>query len=68
MLEAYLIGSKYSSAYVAAGSLLAILLCFYAVTTLFLGAEYIQELRVQARETAQAWHPHAAETLLQTHR
>lgn len=69
VLEAYLIGSKYSSAYGAAGSVLAILLwCFYAVTILFLGAEYIQEFRARSRETAQAWHPHAAETQLQTHR
>lgn len=69
VLASYLIGSKYSSAYGAAGSMLAILLwCFYAVTTLFLGAEYIQELRARSRETAQAWHPHAAETQLQTHR
>ncbi len=44
VLSSFLIGSKYSSAYGVAGSILAILLwCFYAVTILFLGAEFIQE-------------------------
>ncbi|REJ86626.1 MAG: YihY/virulence factor BrkB family protein [Planctomycetota bacterium] len=51
ILASFLIGSRYTSAYGVAGSLLAILLwCFYAVTILFLGAEYIQEFLARVRD------------------
>ncbi|MCA9114256.1 MAG: YihY/virulence factor BrkB family protein [Planctomycetaceae bacterium] len=52
VLAAWVIDPSQSVAYGVAGSLLAILLwCYYAVTVLFLGAEYIQEL-VARREAA----------------
>lgn len=44
VLGAYLIGSKYTSAYGVIGSFIAIQLwCYYSVSMVFLGAEYIQE-------------------------
>ncbi|MCA9054160.1 MAG: YihY/virulence factor BrkB family protein [Planctomycetaceae bacterium] len=43
LLAAFLIGTKYSSAYGIVGSFIAILLwCYYAVTIIFLGAEFVQ--------------------------
>jgi membrane protein len=44
ILDAFLIGNRYSSAYGVAGSFIAIQLwCYYSVAIIFLGAEYIQE-------------------------
>lgn len=44
ILDSYLIGNKYTSAYGVVGSFIAIQLwCYYSVSMIFLGAEYIQE-------------------------
>lgn len=44
VLDAYLIGNKYTSTYGVLGSFIAIQLwCYYSVSMIFLGAEYIQE-------------------------
>jgi membrane protein len=44
VLDSYLIGNKYTSAYGVVGSFIAIQLwCYYSVSIVFLGAEYIQE-------------------------
>lgn len=50
VLAAFLIGTKYSSAYGVVGTFLGLLVwCYYACTILFLGAEYV---RVFERERA----------------
>jgi membrane protein len=43
VLTCFLVGAKYSSAYGVVGSFIVVLLwIYYAITVLFLGAEYIQ--------------------------
>lgn len=54
ILGVFLIGMRYSSAYGAVGSFIAILLwCYYGISILFFGAEYVQvlQLRRQGRRT-----------------
>ena len=54
VLGVFLIGMRYSSAYGAVGSFIAILLwCYYGISILFFGAEYVQvlQLRRQGRPT-----------------
>ncbi|MEZ6132783.1 MAG: YihY/virulence factor BrkB family protein [Planctomycetaceae bacterium] len=53
VLTHFLVGSTYSSAYGVVGSFIAVLLwIYYAVTVLFLGAEYIQCICQQCSRTA----------------
>ena len=48
VLGAFLIGMRYSSAYGAVGSFIAILLwCYYGISILFFGAEYVQVLQLR---------------------
>jgi len=48
ILGAFLIGMRYSSAYGAVGSFIAILLwCYYGISILFFGAEYVQVLQLR---------------------
>jgi uncharacterized BrkB/YihY/UPF0761 family membrane protein len=45
ILGVFLIGMRYTSAYGAIGSFIAILLwCYYAISILFFGAEYVQAI------------------------
>jgi membrane protein len=56
VLGAFLIGMRYSSAYGAVGSFIAILLwCYYGISILFFGAEYVQvlQLRRQGKPTTE---------------
>jgi membrane protein len=58
LLARFLIGASYSSAYGLVGSFIAILLwCYYAVTVIFLGAEFAQQL---CQERARS-HPGASQ-------
>ena len=48
VLGVFLIGMRYSSAYGAVGSFIAILLwCYYGISILFFGAEYVQVLQLR---------------------
>ncbi len=48
VLGMFLIGMRYSSAYGAVGSFIAILLwCYYGISILFFGAEYVQVLQLR---------------------
>ena len=48
ILGVFLIGMRYSSAYGAVGSFIAILLwCYYGISILFYGAEYVQVLQLR---------------------
>jgi hypothetical protein len=48
VLGAFLIGMRYTSAYGAIGSFIAILLwCYYGISILFFGAEYVQVLQLR---------------------
>jgi len=48
ILGVFLIGMRYSSAYGAVGSFIAILLwCYYGISILFFGAEYVQVLQLR---------------------
>ena len=50
ILGVFLIGMRYSSAYGAVGSFIAILLwCYYGISILFFGAEYVQVLQLRRR-------------------
>lgn len=50
ILSAFLIGTKYSSAYGVVGSFIGVLVwCQYAMTNLFFGAEYVQQLGLRDR-------------------
>jgi len=52
VLTLFLVGTKYSSAYGVVGSFIAVMLwIYYAVTVLFLGAEYIQSISARRRKT-----------------
>jgi membrane protein len=52
VLARFLIGASYSSAYGIVGSFIAILLwCYYAVTVIFVGAEYVQLLNDNRQST-----------------
>jgi membrane protein len=54
ILGVFLIGMRYTSAYGAIGSFIAILLwCYYGISIIFFGAEYVQvlQLRRQGRPT-----------------
>ncbi len=51
VLGAFLIGMRYTSAYGAVGSFIALLLwCYYAMSILFFGAEYVQVLQRKDEE------------------
>ncbi len=53
LLTHFLVGAKYSSAYGVVGSFIAVLLwIYYAITVLFLGAEYIQCICKKCDSTA----------------
>jgi hypothetical protein len=53
-LGAFLIGMRYTSAYGAIGSFIALLLwCYYGVSIIYFGAEYVQILQSQADEAKQ---------------
>lgn len=62
LLTHFLVGTKYSSAYGVIGSFIAVMLwIYYAVTVLFLGAEYIQTICDQCdRESQSQNHIHSA--------
>jgi hypothetical protein len=48
VLGAFLIGMRYTTAYGAIGSFIAILLwCYYGISILFFGAEYVQVLQLR---------------------
>jgi len=48
VLGVFLIGMRYTSAYGAIGSFIAILLwCYYGISILFFGAEYVQVLQLR---------------------
>jgi membrane protein len=50
VLGAFLIGMRYTSAYGAIGSFIAILLwCYYGISILFFGAEYVQVLQLRRK-------------------
>jgi len=50
VLGVFLIGMRYSSAYGAVGSFIAILLwCYYGISILFFGAEYVQVLQLRRK-------------------
>jgi hypothetical protein len=52
VLEAVWIGMRYTTAYGAIGSFIALLLwCYYGVSIFFLGAEYVQVLQDHAKAT-----------------
>ena len=60
----FLIGMRYTSAYGAIGSFIAILLwCYYGISILFFGAEYVQvlELKRRIREAEQQLSPEPQE-------
>lgn len=51
LLGAFFIGMRYTSAYGAIGSFIALLLwCYYGISILFYGAEYVQVLEIRRRE------------------
>lgn len=51
ILGVFLIGMRYTSAYGAIGSFIAILLwCYYAISILFFGAEYVQAIETRRVE------------------
>jgi membrane protein len=51
ILGVFLIGMRYTSAYGAIGSFIAILLwCYYAISILFFGAEYVQAIETRRAE------------------
>ncbi|MBX3436930.1 MAG: YihY/virulence factor BrkB family protein [Planctomycetaceae bacterium] len=55
ILAVFLVGTRYSSAYGVVGSVIAILLwCYYGVAVIFLGAEYLQEVRRMRAESVKA--------------
>ena len=63
VLGAFLIGMRYSSAYGAVGSFIAILLwCYYGISILFFGAEYVQVLQLR-RAGAPTTGPSEATTM-----
>lgn len=50
LLGAFFIGMRYTTAYGAIGSFIALLLwCYYGISILFFGAEYVQVLEVRRR-------------------
>jgi membrane protein len=58
VLGAFLIGMRYSSAYGAVGSFIAILLwCYYGISILFFGAEYVQVLQLRRSGVPTTGHP-----------
>ncbi|MCU0708441.1 MAG: YihY/virulence factor BrkB family protein [Pirellula sp.] len=62
VLGVFLIGMRYTSAYGAIGSFIAILLwCYYAISILFFGAEYVQAIENRRQERA---HPPAKDATL----
>lgn len=57
VLGAFLIGMRYSSAYGAVGSFIAILLwCYYGISILFFGAEYVQVLQLRRQGSPTTGH------------
>jgi membrane protein len=55
VLGAFLIGMRYTSAYGAIGSFIALLLwCYYAMSIIFFGAEYVQVLQRRAEKQSQS--------------
>ena len=57
-LSAFLIGVKYTTAYGAIGSFIALLLWFYwGVTILFFGAEYVKVLSQKHHRPLRMFHP-----------
>jgi membrane protein len=51
LLGVFFIGMRYTSAYGAIGSFIAILLwCYYAISILFFGAEYVQAIEVRRQD------------------
>jgi len=55
VLTHFLVGTKYSSAYGVVGSFIAVMLwIYYAVTILFLGAEYIQTICERCENVAES--------------
>jgi membrane protein len=51
VLGAFFIGMRYTTAYGAIGSFIALLLwCYYGISILFFGAEYVQILESRRRE------------------
>lgn len=57
VLGAFLIGMRYSSAYGAVGSFIAILLwCYYGISILFFGAEYVQVLQLRRQGNPTTGH------------
>jgi len=57
VLGAFLIGMRYSSAYGAVGSFIAILLwCYYGISILFFGAEYVQVLQLRRQGSPTTAH------------
>ena len=57
VLGAFLIGMRYSSAYGAVGSFIAILLwCYYGISILFFGAEYVQVLQLRRHGSPTTGH------------
>lgn len=51
LLGAFFIGMRYTSAYGAIGSFIALLLwCYYGISILFYGAEYVQVLEIRRAE------------------
>jgi uncharacterized BrkB/YihY/UPF0761 family membrane protein len=51
LLGAVFIGMRYTSAYGAIGSFIALLLwCYYGISILFYGAEYVQVLEIRRAE------------------
>jgi len=50
LLGAFFIGMRYTTAYGAIGSFIALLLwCYYGISILFFGAEYVQVLEIRRR-------------------
>jgi membrane protein len=64
LLGAFLIGMRYTSAYGILGSFIALLLwCYYAISIIFFGAEYIQVVQRRAEEKDQAENEAAQSTI-----
>jgi membrane protein len=73
VLASFVIGTRYTSAYGIVGSFLAVLLwCYYAVSIILMGAEYLKETSAHdqaarkstATETPEVVTPHAKPELL----
>ncbi len=69
MLGVFLIGMRYTSAYGVIGSFIALLLwCYYGVSIIYFGAEYVQVLQARAMEKKNSQKPEPVDVSAETMR